>query len=109
MFLLNFLPFIDTFDFPIAGISHNLIKPTVGWDTDFEIIYVDGSLAVLVIDDSGSMGDAPAAMPIAISAAKQYVDLMEFGERVAVVGFDGSARDKCRQAGNGMPFSRMIF
>jgi hypothetical protein len=69
-----------------------LTKPSTGWDSDFEIIYVNGSVAVLVIDDSGSMGFAPPAMPIAISAAKQYVDLMEFGEKVAVVGFDDTAR-----------------
>ncbi len=69
-----------------------LTKPSAGWDSDFQIIYVNGSIAVLVIDDSGSMGFDPPAMPIAISAANQYVDLMEFGEKVAVVGFDSYAR-----------------
>ena len=79
-------------EFDGFGISHVLAAPTVGWDTDFEIIYVEGSLAVLVIDDSGSMSYEPPAMPIAISAAKQYVDLMELGENVAVIGFDSYAR-----------------
>ncbi|NOX08611.1 MAG: VWA domain-containing protein [Gammaproteobacteria bacterium] len=68
-----------------------LTAPTTGWDSDFEIIYMEGgSIAVLVIDDSGSMGGS--RMTAAIGAAKQFIDLMSLGEKVAVVGFDSSAR-----------------
>lgn len=77
-------------EFDGFGIPTPLTKPSTGWNSDFEIIYVSGSVAVLVIDDSGSMGGAP--MAAAIASAKQFVDLMNIGEKVAVVGFDGSAR-----------------
>lgn len=68
-----------------------LTKPSAGWDSDFEIIYMEkGGVAVLVIDDSGSMSGAPMAS--AKDAAKQFVDLMNVGEKVAVVGFDSIGR-----------------
>ncbi len=79
-------------EFDGMALPNSLSKPTAGWDSDFEIIYKGGNVAVLVIDKSGSMGyDTPPAMDFAKSAAKQFVDLMNIGDRVAVVAFDSSA------------------
>jgi calcium-activated chloride channel regulator 3/4 len=70
-----------------------LTKPTDGWDTaPFDILWMEGNIVVLVIDKSGSMGNyGSAPMQAAINAANQFVDLMNFGERVAVVPFESSA------------------
>jgi Mg-chelatase subunit ChlD len=65
-----------------------LTKPSVGWDSDFEIIYKGGNVVVLVIDKSNSMG---TAIDAAKSSAQQFVDLMQTGDRVAVVAFNKSA------------------
>ncbi len=72
-----------------------LQKPIDGWDSHFNIIWVEGNVAVLVIDKSGSMGwaDADGTLPMnaAISSAKQFVDLLNYGDRIAVVQFDSNA------------------
>jgi calcium-activated chloride channel regulator 3/4 len=79
-------------EFDGMALPTNLTKPAAGWDSDFEIIYKGGNVAVLVIDKSGSMGwDTPPAMDSAISAAKQFVDLLNIGDKVAVVAFDSGA------------------
>lgn len=77
-------------EFSGMTVPTTLTKPETSWDSVFEIIYVEGTSVVLVIDDSGSMSGAP--MTAAKSAANQFVDLMNTGERIAVVGFDSSAR-----------------
>jgi Mg-chelatase subunit ChlD len=65
-----------------------LTKPSTGWDSEFEIIYKGGNVVVLVIDKSAGMGpDIDAAK----SSAQQFVDLMQTGDRVAVVAFNNSA------------------
>jgi len=70
-----------------------LSKLVSGWDSKFEIVYVETTLAVLIIDKSGSMSsdETPLAMSYTISAAKQFVDLMRIGEKIAVVAFNAYA------------------
>ncbi len=79
-----------------------LSKPTEGWDSDLNIIYKRGNVAVLVIDHSGSMSETPpesttTAMVLAQSAAQQFIDLMDDGlesnepDQAGVVGFSENA------------------
>jgi len=69
----------------------SLYKPSSGWDTDFNIIWMEeGEAVALVIDVSGSMGWY-GGMEAAINSAKQFVDLMETGQQIAVVEFHSSA------------------
>ncbi len=79
-----------------------LNKPTDGWDSDLNIIYKRGNVAVLVIDHSGSMSETPpdstsTAMVLAQSAAQQFIDLMDDGlesnepDQAGVVGFSENA------------------
>ena len=80
----------DEFKGMKAPTALTLNKPEAGWNSDFEIIYPTGTVAILVIDNSGSMAGLPISF--ARSAAKQFVDLMQFGEKVAVVSFNSTAR-----------------
>ena len=70
-----------------------LAMPTEDCDSDLNIIYKQGNVAVLVIDRSGSMREGAPPLPIdlAKSAAQQFVDLMNVGDRVAVVDFSSDA------------------
>jgi calcium-activated chloride channel regulator 4 len=71
-------------------------KEAEGCRDGFNVIYKQGNVAVLVIDRSGSMRSSPegsptSAMDLAKSAAQQFVDLMNVGDRVAVVDFSNDA------------------
>lgn len=56
-----------------------------------EIIYMEGSEACIIIDDSGSMS-IDSKMASAISGAKSYLDKMEAGkDYAAIVAFNSSA------------------
>ena len=70
-----------------------LNKPSCGATDPFEIIYKDdnqgANTTVLIIDNSGSMSGTPLAN--AREAAKQFVDLTQVGDKVAVVKFESTA------------------
>ena len=85
-------PRVGYTEFQGMNAPSQLTKPSNGWDTKFEIIYMGGNAVVLVIDCSGSMAlDIPPRIDSAKGAAKQFVDLMPFGETVAVVKFTNNA------------------
>ena len=69
-----------------------LTKPTAGWDSQFQVVYKGGNVAVLVIDKTASMANGtPSRIDAAKSAAKQFIDLMKTGDYVSVVVFDVTA------------------
>jgi len=69
-----------------------LTKPTNGWDSKFEIVYMGGNAAVLAIDCSiGMAQDSPSRIESATSAVEEFVDLMPFGDKVGVVQFSDTA------------------
>ena len=73
-----------------------LAMPTEGCTDGVNVIYKQGNVAVLVIDRSGSMratpeGSPTSAMDLAKSAAQQFIDLMNVGDRIAVVDFSNDA------------------
>jgi calcium-activated chloride channel regulator 4 len=66
-----------------------LTKPTN--NPDVEIIYMEGSEACIIIDDSGSMG-SDNKMASAISGAKSYLDKLTLdNDYAAVIAFNSSA------------------
>ncbi|MGM0498069.1 MAG: VWA domain-containing protein [Bacteroidota bacterium] len=73
----------------LTSVPLPLKKPTD--NPDLEIIYMEGSEACIIIDDSGSMG-TDDKMASAISGAKSYLDKMKTStDYAAVVAFNSSA------------------
>ena len=73
-------------------VPKELSKPSNGWDSNFQIVYMGDNVVVLVINKAGSMGTGTSPkIDAAKSAAKQFVDLMNIGDSVAVVTFDTAA------------------
>jgi len=73
----------------LASVPSPLTKPTNNPAVD--IIYMEGSEACIIIDDSGSMG-TDNKMASAISGAKSYLDKLKVDiDYAAVVAFNSSA------------------
>ncbi len=66
-----------------------LTKPSAGWDSHFQVLYMKENVTILVINETGNVG--AQGIGAVRSAAKQFVDLMNIGDSVGIVTFNSAA------------------